>query len=73
MADTTVSGNVIANEFLVGVEIFGVGAHNNLVQGNFIGTDPTGTASLGNGVGIEVAGGLASEAVSRFVTKTTLI
>jgi hypothetical protein len=51
------AGNVIANESLVGVEIFGVGANNNLVLGNFIGTDPTGTASLGNGIGIEVAGG----------------
>jgi hypothetical protein len=51
------AGNVIANEFLVGVEIFGVAANNNLVLGNFIGTDPTGTASLGNGVGVEVAGG----------------
>ena len=57
VANITVSGNVIANESLVGVEIFGVGAKDNLVEGNFIGTDPTGTASLGNGVGIEIAGG----------------
>jgi hypothetical protein len=48
------AGNVIANEFLVGVEITGVAAKNNLVEGNFIGTDPTGTASIGNGVGVFV-------------------
>jgi titin len=57
VANNTVAGNVIANEFLVGVEIFGVAAKNNLVQGNFIGTDPASSTSLGNGVGVEVAGG----------------
>jgi hypothetical protein len=57
VANNTVSGNVIDNEFLVGVEIFGVAAKNNVVQGNFIGTDPAGSTSLGNGIGVEVTGG----------------
>jgi titin len=57
VANTTVSGNVINNESLVGVEIDGVAAKDNVVQGNFIGTDPTGTLARGNGVGVEVAGG----------------
>ncbi|HEV3083012.1 MAG TPA: hypothetical protein VGY66_24720, partial [Gemmataceae bacterium] len=51
------AGNVIANESLVGVEIFGIAAHNNVVEGNRIGTNPAGSMSLGNGVGVEVAGG----------------
>jgi hypothetical protein len=60
VANTTIggtamgAGNVIANEYLVGVEITGVAAKNNLVEGNFIGTDPSDTASLGNGVGVFV-------------------
>jgi hypothetical protein len=61
------AGNVIANESLVGVEIFGVGAKNNLVLGNFIGTDPTGTASFGNGVGVEVAGGAHENVIGETV------
>jgi titin len=57
VASTTVAGNVIDNESLVGVEIFGVGAHDNVVEGNFIGTNPAGTAARGNGIGVEVADG----------------
>ena len=43
------AGNVIANESLVGVEIFGIAAKNNLVQGNLIGTDPKGTLRAATG------------------------
>jgi titin len=57
VANTTIAGNVIDNESLVGVEIFGVSARNNVVQGNLIGVDPTGTLARGNGIGVEVAGG----------------
>jgi titin len=57
LADNMVSGNVIDNESLVGVEIYGIAAKGNVVAGNFIGTDPTGTQAHGNGVGVEVAGG----------------
>jgi titin len=57
VANNTVSGNVIDNEFLVGVEIFGVAVKNNLVEGNLIGTDSSGTQAHGNGIGVEVAGG----------------
>ncbi len=57
VANTTISGNVIDNELLAGVDIFGVGAKNNTVQGNFIGTDSTRTLARGNAIGVEVAHG----------------
>jgi titin len=57
VADTTIAGNVIDNESLNGVEIFGPGAQNNVVQGNFIGTDSGGATAHGNGVGVKIAGG----------------
>ncbi|MGE3820218.1 MAG: right-handed parallel beta-helix repeat-containing protein, partial [Isosphaeraceae bacterium] len=44
-------GNVIAGNGLVGVRIAGAGASNNLVAGNAIGTDPSGTTPLPNRAG----------------------
>ncbi len=48
------AGNVIAGSFYEGIELFGSGPSNpcadNVIQGNFIGTDMTGTKNLGNGV-----------------------
>jgi hypothetical protein len=41
--------NVISANAQEGVSIVGVGASSNFVQGNYIGTDKTGTADLGNG------------------------
>jgi hypothetical protein len=46
--------NVISGNS-VGVRILGSGANNNLVQGNFIGTDVNGTARLGNSMGVLVS------------------
>ncbi|MBI3951810.1 MAG: hypothetical protein HY314_15280 [Acidobacteria bacterium] len=42
------AGNVISGNDKHGVEIIGASATGNVVQGNFIGTDVTGTADLGN-------------------------
>jgi hypothetical protein len=42
----TGAGNIIANSKQSGVEIMGTGTH--ILQGNFIGTDVTGTIDLGN-------------------------
>jgi uncharacterized repeat protein (TIGR01451 family) len=50
------TGNVISGNTAQGVYIHGSGAGNNLVQGNFIGTDPNGAMSLANGVGVEIDG-----------------
>jgi CSLREA domain-containing protein len=41
-----------------GVEIFGSGSTENQVQGNFIGTDVTGTIKLGNGRGVTPGAGV---------------
>jgi hypothetical protein len=40
--------NVISGKGAVGIEIFEAFASNNVVQGNFIGTDRTGTRAIGN-------------------------
>jgi Calx-beta domain len=42
------SGNVASGNGSVGLQIFGAGASNNLVQGNFFGTDLTGTQAVPN-------------------------
>lgn len=46
---TTGSGNVISGNTTAGVQLQGTGTSSNLVQGNDIGTDSTGTVAIGNG------------------------
>ena len=45
------AGNVIAANNGQGIEVFGGGSPNNLIQGNFIGTNATGTAPWGTPAG----------------------
>ena len=54
---TTVSArNVISGNGSAGVTIFGDNTTGTLVQGNFIGTNASGTAAIGNGIfGIQLA------------------
>jgi hypothetical protein len=47
-SDCTVKGLVINRFGLDGIRISGSGAQNNKVEGNFIGTDATGSVDLGN-------------------------
>ena len=48
--------NLISGNFSNGVRIEGIGAPGNVVQGNFIGTDVSGTIALGNAAGVEIQG-----------------
>ncbi len=50
--------NIISGNGQSGIYLFGAGSAGNLVQGNYIGTDITGNAGLGNGAdGIQLNGG----------------
>ena len=43
------AGNVLSGNGFVGVFVLGENADSNVIQGNYIGTDVTGTAAIGNG------------------------
>jgi hypothetical protein len=48
-AGPTGQGNMMSGNDIQGIHIEGAGTDHNLVIGNFIGTDSTGTSALGNG------------------------
>jgi hypothetical protein len=51
-------GNIISGNATNGLSLEGVGASNNIVQGNLVGTDPAGTRTISNAwCGIGLAGG----------------
>ena len=61
--DNVVSGNQLAG-ILIGPYYTSNGDPDNLVQGNLIGTDPTGTLALGNvGPGVLIYGGSADNTI----------
>ncbi len=51
------SCNLVSGNAVSGISI---GGNHNIVQGNFIGTDPAGGLNLGNGAGVIIAGILAN-------------
>jgi hypothetical protein len=55
-------GNVIAANG-TGIVLWGVGAHDNFIHGNRIGTDITGSIGRGNGVGVLVRHGAAGNTI----------
>ncbi len=61
MTNNVIGGTTTAARNLISGNSIGVplnnGATNNLVQGNFIGTDVTGNNSLANGVGVDLRDG----------------
>jgi parallel beta-helix repeat protein len=66
--------NVISGNGQNGIVILGAGADGNIVQGNFIGTDITGTIDLGNsGDGIHLADGSGFTPAAPGFPKNTLI
>lgn len=56
--------NVISGNELQGIEIWHVGTEDNVVAGNYVGTDVTGTVDLGNGTnGVNIAGGASQNLI----------
>ena len=49
---TAAARNIVSGNTLVGIDILNAGATNNVVQGNYVGTNVTGSAALGNGNGV---------------------
>src|SRR3954462_9393654 len=52
-------GNIISGNYDAGIVFWTSDAHDNVAQGNFIGTDATGTRAIGNGkqgVAFSIAG-----------------
>ncbi|HSP55504.1 MAG TPA: hypothetical protein VLS25_07945, partial [Dehalococcoidia bacterium] len=52
--DAPAATNVISGNNWLAVVISGAGAVGNIVQGNYIGTDASGAAGLGNGAGVSL-------------------
>jgi CSLREA domain-containing protein len=69
--------NLISGNTVWGVSIFGPSAMGNVVEGNYIGTDVTGLAALGNGQGVTIGapantiGGIAGEATRNVISGNT--
>src|SRR5262249_8616750 len=49
------SGTLISGNHSIGLRIDNPQSTGNLVEGNFIGTDATGTSALGNGIGLRIS------------------
>ena len=51
-----VERNILSGNRGYGVSVWGTGTQDNVVAGNYIGTDVSGTAKLGNGFGVAISG-----------------
>ncbi len=60
---TAAARNVISGNDIYGVGIHHVGSINNLVQGNYIGTNQDGSIAIPNGSGIEITLGAANNTI----------
>ena len=55
--DQSTLRNVISSNYRFGVQLEGVGTNDNLIMGNYIGLNATGTSSSGNAAGVVISGG----------------
>jgi hypothetical protein len=60
---TPAARNVISANYGFGVLIDGIGTNDNVVQGNYVGLNSTGTSSLGNTVGVGISGSAQSNLI----------
>ncbi|MFY9608130.1 MAG: HYR domain-containing protein, partial [Blastocatellia bacterium] len=66
---TVAARNLISGNVRHGVSFQGVNAISNELRGNFIGTDPTGTSSVGNGGhGVVISGGSNSNVTGNLIS-----
>jgi titin len=65
---TAADRNVISGNGDIGVDINEAASTENLIQGNFIGTDVTGTHALGNGSGVFVDGSLNTRILGNVIS-----
>ena len=62
--------NVISGNRSAGVAITGAGTRGNVVEGNFIGTNPTGTGALSNQNGVVIQAGAVNNTIGGAVANT---
>ena len=63
-AANVISGNTSVDGIDgAGVEIVGIGTTGNLVEGNFIGTNPDGSAAVANRVGVSIGSGASANVI----------
>jgi len=65
---SAVAGNVISGNGGSGVEISGSGSDDNLVEGDYIGTNAGGTAAVPNADGVDLENGAANNTIGRAAT-----
>ncbi len=65
---TTGAANIIGGNGQYGIFLENSGTDNNTIQGNFIGTDATGTVDLGNPRGITIYGGASNNLIGGTAT-----
>ena len=68
---TPASRNILSGNSVAGVEIRGGGSIPNLVEGNYIGTDTTGEASLANLVGVFINAPRTIRSAERTLARAT--
>src|SRR5205807_3064099 len=66
--NTPAERNIISGNSEAGVRILNAGASSNVVQGNFIGPDVTGSTELGNGDGGQVGTGAQNNTIGGTAT-----